>query len=408
MSILVGGFLGGKKKVAWVNWVEICKPKESGGPGVKNLGGFNEALLGKWAWRLLEGKDALWARVLSSKYGDFMENVVECRGGKVRDRLWSSWWRDLVRLVGCRGWFGDGLSRVVGNGLSTKFWTVGWLGGLSLSELFPRLFSLEVDKNVVISDRFRLVEGVVVGCWEWRRSLFVWEEELLADLVALLNRFILNASVEDRWTWKFAKDGVYSVRAGYEQRMRENSPDGWQSKEWAQLVWNRWAPTKINCFIWRLILDRLPTRPNLKRRHILNEEEEVWCPLCEDNKEETVAHLFLECTFAEKVWKLVALWIGTDLNFSDEVLVSMSNFSKKVSRKKREIWMLFWHGAVWYIWKARNQAIFYGSKFSTEETFESLRFNLWTWFKEKDLILPGYKQTDWDRFPSDILQLDFS
>lgn len=32
-----GGIVGGKKKVAWVNWEKVCLPKIFGGLGVKNL-----------------------------------------------------------------------------------------------------------------------------------------------------------------------------------------------------------------------------------------------------------------------------------------------------------------------------------------------------------------------------------
>jgi len=43
----------------------ICR----GGLCIKNLEGFNMALLGKWAWRLLSDKECLWRDVLVSKYG---------------------------------------------------------------------------------------------------------------------------------------------------------------------------------------------------------------------------------------------------------------------------------------------------------------------------------------------------
>lgn len=58
------------KKVAWVSWKSFCKPKSKGGLGVKNLEAFNLALLVKWRWKfLVERDDAIWKKVLISKYG---------------------------------------------------------------------------------------------------------------------------------------------------------------------------------------------------------------------------------------------------------------------------------------------------------------------------------------------------
>ncbi|KAF1887283.1 hypothetical protein Lal_00040884 [Lupinus albus] len=47
----------------------VCKPKKFGGLGVKDLFRFNDALLGKWKRKRLVEPDALWVRVVDSKYG---------------------------------------------------------------------------------------------------------------------------------------------------------------------------------------------------------------------------------------------------------------------------------------------------------------------------------------------------
>lgn len=54
----------------WVAWDKICKPKEEGGLGVKNIELFNVALLAKWKWRILSEEDAPWWDLLSHRYGD--------------------------------------------------------------------------------------------------------------------------------------------------------------------------------------------------------------------------------------------------------------------------------------------------------------------------------------------------
>jgi len=50
------GVKGGK--ITLVKWAKLCKPKEKGGLGIKNIKLFNRALLAKWKWRLdIEGND---------------------------------------------------------------------------------------------------------------------------------------------------------------------------------------------------------------------------------------------------------------------------------------------------------------------------------------------------------------
>lgn len=77
-----------------------------------------------------------------------------CRGGKNWGVGWSSWWRDLVKSVGCSKRFWEELRRKVRNGESTLFWDDCWLvDGVKLRELFPMLYRLEAVKNCVIADR---------------------------------------------------------------------------------------------------------------------------------------------------------------------------------------------------------------------------------------------------------------
>lgn len=135
--------MGGNTKVAWVKWDLVCKPKEEGGLGVKDLGLFNHVLLVKWAWQLFNEEDALWSRILISKYGELSRVIDLFKEGLIRDKNWSSWWRDLLKVVCCNVWFLDNIRRKIGDGSKTRFWDEGWCGdGVNLKNMFPRLFSL--------------------------------------------------------------------------------------------------------------------------------------------------------------------------------------------------------------------------------------------------------------------------
>lgn len=78
-------------------------PKKMGALGVRNLGLFNKALMGKWVWRFLCDKNSLWAKVIYLLYADIAlgeDGIVEFS----RESNWSSWWRDVV----CLGRGGEG------------------------------------------------------------------------------------------------------------------------------------------------------------------------------------------------------------------------------------------------------------------------------------------------------------
>lgn len=95
-----------KRKIAWVSWDQICRPKECGGLGIKNIRRFNEALLGKWRWNLFHEENALRKEILVSKYNGWSGLVSEVES----ERDFSIWWRDLRLVCGSRSevtWFDD-------------------------------------------------------------------------------------------------------------------------------------------------------------------------------------------------------------------------------------------------------------------------------------------------------------
>ncbi|KAM1143373.1 hypothetical protein ACFX2B_031908 [Malus domestica] len=65
-----------KRKIRWLNWRVLCKSKQEGGLGFRDLYAFNLALLAKQAWHFLHNPEALVYRVFKARYfpaTDFLE-----------------------------------------------------------------------------------------------------------------------------------------------------------------------------------------------------------------------------------------------------------------------------------------------------------------------------------------------
>lgn len=56
------------RKMAWVSWDNLTKPKSAGGLGFREIEVFNDALLEKAAWRILKNPQSLLAGILLGKY----------------------------------------------------------------------------------------------------------------------------------------------------------------------------------------------------------------------------------------------------------------------------------------------------------------------------------------------------
>lgn len=172
----------------------MTKPKSHGGLGFKDWTIFNQALLAKQAWRLLEHPDSLCARLLKAKYYPW-GNILDTAFSKNSSPCWQGIEHGLELLM-------HGIIWQVHSGTKIRIWLDNWLtrgnhkviGKASKSRL--RWLSYLIDR----------------GTKTWKedivRSLF-----FQPDLEEVLQIFIPSNDREDFVAWAHEKSGIFSVRS---------------------------------------------------------------------------------------------------------------------------------------------------------------------------------------------------
>ncbi|KAL6331982.1 hypothetical protein AAG906_020335 [Vitis piasezkii] len=172
-----------------VKWSIVCLDKRSGGLGVKNLGAFNRALLGKWVWRFANERKALWNQVIRGKYGEERGGWRSC---EPREAYGFGLWKAISKMGHQVTPF---VGFVVGDGEKVKFWKDKWCETIPLSEVFPSLFALASNKEAWVNE-------VWTARGEWG--------ELGTLTILLLGGKKVRGDEEDKVKWMASKDGDFS------------------------------------------------------------------------------------------------------------------------------------------------------------------------------------------------------
>jgi hypothetical protein len=400
-NFLWGG-LENKKGMCWVKWSEICKPKREGGLGIKDLRLMNSSLLAKWRWKLLNEDNELWKRVILAKYGDNVLGSVSLVAEDYRT-VGSVWWRDICRVDSGLGWFSQAATKKVGNGNSTKFWEDVWIGELSLAVKFQRLFGISNQKSALVCEMGRWDGGGWRWELEWRRRFFVWEEELLGELMGVLASFTISLG-DDCWVWNPGLGDGFSVKSTYvflDHLLHTHDPLSSLHSFAFKFIWKSGVPSKVSAFSWQLLLDRVPTRDNLRRRGVLNMDDSR-CPLCNEEVE-TTCHVFLHCRITSKIWYAINRWYGVCSVVPSSVPMSYAVIVGNGSNKKRRkglsvVWLAF----VWAVWKARNDRVFNNVMVDVPTVVDHVQRLSWIWFMNNTAKVP-FLLYEWIWNPGDCM-----
>ncbi|XP_024039324.1 uncharacterized protein LOC127898872 [Citrus sinensis] len=232
-----------KRGIHWARWDKLSCAKSRGGLGFRDFISFNQAMVAKQGWRLIQFPNSLVSKVLRARYFRSC-SFLNAKPGSNPSFIWRSilWGRQVIQ---------KGARWHIGNGSNI----------LNVAKL---------------------------------NQHFMQE-----DTEAIIKIPLPRSQKVDEMLWHYDKHGEYSVRSGYQIALKLKAPDepgssGSNSKRW-KVVWFVELPEKMKIFMWRAARNLLPTAENLWKRKCLKD------PICQGcNREVETNHDILE--FIYEVW----------------------------------------------------------------------------------------------------------
>ncbi|GKB45218.1 RNA-directed DNA polymerase, eukaryota, reverse transcriptase zinc-binding domain protein [Tanacetum coccineum] len=303
-----------------------------GGLRIGSLKTFNLALLQKWRWRLVINPDASWVRLMKSVHGE--DTGFNQNGCKIKD-IWAT---------------------IVGDS--------------SLESRYNRLFRLATNKDCRSRDRISNGEWT----WDWSRQILGGHN--LASFTNILLEIgnVQVSSSSDSYIWEISNDGNFSMGSTRRHIDDYSLPSMAPSTRWHKML-----PRKVNVFMWRLILDRLPHRLNLSLHGM--EIQDITCPICVGNVESN-DHIFFSCDTAVQVWYRVRIWC-------DGVVPQLGSFSDwfewlnnwPVLNGKRDRMYIICATMLWTLWRYRNNVVFNSQFMRRSDIFDCICLYSFSWIK---------------------------
>ena len=133
--------------------------------------------------------------------------------------------------------------------------------------------------------------------------------------------------------------------------------------------------------MWRALIERLPTKTALARRHI--SMTDIACPLCNE-ADEFVLHIFTACAASTGIWQAISTWCGIPSVFAFETkdLIEIANNCRRAPIYK-EIIKGIMIITCWRIWKARNDLIFRGVRTNGVKIIAEVKAYGFLWYKHR-------------------------
>ncbi|XP_078173371.1 uncharacterized protein LOC144567180 [Carex rostrata] len=225
-----------QRKMHLVNWELVCTPKKLGGLGVMDLRTFNGALLLKWNWKWVIPANSLlkplWSRM------DLLEDLMPTAIQKLTSDFTKFWYISVTRSIE--------------NGATISFWHHDWGMGI-IRTRYADLYSFVQDDTQTVAE-------VLHTQIQLRNPISESAANQLNSLNARVAQINLTTATDGaRWRW--SENGVFSVKSAYQAI--KNTPRIANNR---MRIWNLKALPRFRVFGWLMIMNRILTIDNLRRR----------------------------------------------------------------------------------------------------------------------------------------------
>ncbi|KAL4582537.1 hypothetical protein LXL04_007088 [Taraxacum kok-saghyz] len=250
------------------------------------------------------------------------------------------------------------MERKIGNGNNTHFWKDRWLEGEFLKVIYPELYKRELRRDK--------------------------ELNTMEELKNKLNSVSIS-SLRDSWRWNINANGTFSVQS-LRMRLVDNMANGVMTDDFR---WITWLPLKINYFVWRLMLNRIPLSNNLSSKGIQVTSHQCKMCLLEDAN---MDHVFFRCEYALSLWLWLCNWSGLmDVAPIDFVSFSTSVNSYNGDVETKKMFLSLGYTVLWLIWKERNERFFGRRIKKAMQLANDIQLFAFNWIKNRGNI----KRLDW-------------
>ncbi|KAJ0749948.1 putative RNA-directed DNA polymerase [Helianthus annuus] len=383
------GGSGEEKKMHWVAWEKVSRPKNHGGLGLSKLEVINNSLLTKWGWRFKTEENNLWKKIIIALHSS--RSGWECIPyRKTLSGVWNNIAKIFVKTKVEGRPIGYFMKGFIGNGEGVAFWHDVWILDEPLKVTFPELYRLEADKRTTVANRLISQDNEDRYSWSWNSVLS--DPGLVAKLDQL--KVLLNSvhisSGKDRWKWTADEDGEFSVKSVKYLLIRNQSQE-----DSFVLDWCSWVPAKVNIHSWRMELNKVATAEALRRRNV--GLSDPGCSLCRSDVE-TADHLFIACYITSNIWNAISNWcrIPNIYAFSIRDLLTYHSDSRLPEKKKEAI-----HGIImvtcWIIWRARNKVRFSNGSVCINSLISEIKALSYFWYSNRSRF-KGVEWRDWISF----------
>ncbi|XP_071727663.1 uncharacterized protein [Rutidosis leptorrhynchoides] len=320
--------------------------------------------------------NTLWVTVIHSIYGSNGKLVLG--NGRARNpnaSLWNSICDAGKHVDGLGISFSNSLIRSIGDGKSTSFWDDIWVGNARFKDRFKRLHRLEIDKDINISSKIEEFKGDGLGNWAYPPMGLTNSE--LNELRDTVRNLQLTEGKKDCWSWNLNSKGIYTVKDCSVLVEKVILPRAVNSIESLR---NGLVPKKVEVFIWRARLGRIPVRFELDKRGI--DLNSVRCPIC-DGDIETVDHILFSCQVAKDIWAKVLKWWGYNSAIFGFEAIFNGTFGGVAHDHKKNQWQAVCWVVCYILWKNINAKVFKNKLETVPSLFSEVQVLSYDWISRR-------------------------